>query len=289
MVKKTEEVVPNTEILEGIEEIETPIVDKELLKVDVPDEKIPGRLSIEWSDWLMTKFHKSELVEKEKQKFPRVHGLRRLAQLYVGDIVSSTAECASPPKCLSNGGIDLTSFIYTVVFIKPNKETVQYSDAADVYYYSKESSNADATFARFPSALAVTRAEARALRKALGLNTCSAEELAPVLDKGKDIVEKKGKEVVSDDYSPDYIDAGQVHFIKTKCAVVDIHPWKFLNSGAEKYKKLKDIPYTKAVEFCKIVGEMLRSKNNKGNFIAEYSKTNNVDLGKFNASWESDI
>jgi hypothetical protein len=286
----SKEIVPNTEILEGIEAEENPMIDKVMLAATAPDKNIPGRLDIEWSDWLMKQFDKSELVVKDKQRFPRVHGLRRLAQKLVGEIVESTTICASPPKCLANGGVDLTSFIYKVTFKKHDSEVlVTYSDAADVYYFSEKSCNSDAKFARFPSALATTRAEARALRKALGLTTCSAEELAPDLAPNTSIVEKKERVVDVDEEVPSLIDAGQIHFIKTKCAAVDIHPWKFLNSGTQKYKVLKDIPFIEAQKFCKILGDMLRSKNNKDAYVAEYAATNNVDLGKFSSTWDSEI
>lgn len=245
-------------------------LDKQAVENRVNGEIIPDRLSPQWSDWVMKQFDKSELyVERDGKKaiFPRVHGLRRLAQIYVGEITRSQCHvCTSGPN--------FSSFIYEIEFIKENGRKVVYSDAADV-----SSDNADENYLMFPSALAVTRAEARTLRKALGLITCSAEELAP---------KKKGTEeavVNTDTHVPEKINAAQKNHIQTHCKTLNIHPWCLLNSGVKKYKSTLEISFKEALDFCKILGDWVRDKKS----MERYLKEKNVEIKTFVASWESEV
>ena len=233
-------------------------------------EQIPDRLSVEWSDWLMKQFHKSELLidrENKKNAYPRVHGLRRLAQMYIGEIVSSTCNLisASPHFCAAS---------YTVTFHKHEGGDVTYSDAADVSEH-----NADESFRIYPSALAVTRAEARTLRKALGLVTCSAEELGPK----RNAAANNQPKTVNVDESPEYINANQITFIKVHCKKLDINPWCLLNAGVKKYKNVKEIRYDDALANIKILGDWVRDNS----LMEKFLLNNKITKQPFVNNWET--
>lgn len=317
-MKQQTEVIPSLESVVNGEVHDDSMVDKKLLNALVPEAKDvpPSRTDVNWSDFIMSQFDKSEIFKSGSQQYPKNHGLRRLAQKYVGEIVESGCHCVSAPKVLENNGIDFACFVYTVKFQKPeldhrgNPQYVVYSDAADVYYAGRDSNNSDPAYAKFPTALAVTRAASRCLRFALGLNVCSAEELAPPIEGnvlGRDR-EVKERVVEPETEVKQSMEVGQKHFINTNCMRIDIHPWRLINSGKEKYTAIKDVPFEWAKNLCSLLGEMGRSKNNIDNairlnkdlppekqkaipvdIIEKYSKDNNVDLGKYSRTWESEV
>jgi len=116
----------------------------------------------EWNDYVLTHFEESELIDGK----PLVDGLRRVAQVLLGRIVSSGPTQVFPPQS------DIHHGRATVVFEVIFENNTRFSDVADVW-----EGNTDDTFCAFATATASTRAEARALRKALRLKTCSAEEM----------------------------------------------------------------------------------------------------------------
>ena len=95
-----------------------------------------------------------------------------------------------------------------------------YREVADVWH-----GNTDDLFCAHPVATASTRAEGRALRKALKIRCLAAEELAK-----KNIVEivQQTVAVVSNDAR---ISQQQIQFIDTKCKQLDISVTNFINMG----------------------------------------------------------
>lgn len=86
----------------------------------------------------------------------------------------------------------------TYRFIGPDNTTISWGDSADC-----RKSNARGGFATYSTAMAVTRASARALRFALGVEFCSAEEIADL-------------ESMADETFTDPIEDSQVTVIKNK-------------------------------------------------------------------------
>jgi len=109
----------------------------------------------------------------------KVNGLRRIARTIIGPIVDQKVQI----KSLSVGSPDtgLYSGVVATVSITfdcknpsfASEDFITFTDAADCL----PSYNADAEYGRYISAFATTRAEARVLRKALGLNAVAAEEV----------------------------------------------------------------------------------------------------------------
>lgn len=122
----------------------------------------PTPTSPEWNDYVLGLFDDSELYEGR----PLCAGLRRVAELLLGRIVSSRPTQVFPP--MSGDQIGRATVIWEVVFADGSL----FSDVADCW-----EGNTDDAFCVFNTATAATRAEGRALRKALRLKTVAAEEM----------------------------------------------------------------------------------------------------------------
>jgi hypothetical protein len=122
----------------------------------------PSVTSPAWSPFVMSLFEEDELVEGA----PRCDGLRRVAELLVGRIVSSETDVR---QCPSLDNAMRATVVVNLLF----DNDIFVSGAADVY-----SGNSARPFSSHPVATAETRAEARALRRILRLvKVQSAEEL----------------------------------------------------------------------------------------------------------------
>lgn len=118
-------------------------------------------------DW--TEYVISLLTEKEKTKgYPTVNGLRRVTQIVKGAIVHITTDVLQCPTA-ENG-------LRSVVVV-----TVGFCDKSsfDGAAETNQQNTPDMTFRKHSVATAEGRAEGRALRKALCLNTLTAEEMGP--------------------------------------------------------------------------------------------------------------
>jgi len=189
------------------------------------DPDAPDYNSTEWSDYVMTKFDKSELIDGN----PICAGLRRVAELMLGTIIESGPEQVFPSTDPSKPG--RATVLYKVVFDWMNTGYIKtYKEVADVWH-----GNTDDLFCAHPVATASTRAEGRALRKALKIRALAAEELAK-----KDIVGIV--QATTADWNPeDTISNQQVTFINNKCKQLDIDVRKFVNMGSENYESINDV------------------------------------------------
>jgi hypothetical protein len=122
----------------------------------------PSPTDIEWNDYVLGLFDENELYDGR----PLCAGLRRVAELLLGRIVSSRPTQVFPPT--EGDSIGRATVIWEVVF----EDGSLFSDVADCW-----EGNTDDTFCVFNTATAATRAEGRALRKALRIKTVAAEEM----------------------------------------------------------------------------------------------------------------
>jgi hypothetical protein len=175
---------------------------------DVVMTDIPSMLSAEWHDYAMTLFHDSEIVDGH----PLVAGLRRVAEVVLGPIMFSGPTQVFPVQREDHHG--RATVIFTVKFANG----MQYAEVADSW-----EGNTDDMFCAFAVAIASTRAEARALRKALKIKGVAAEELTKK-DTAKIVREISSTKSASDG---DYDDQSRMsdpqhNFIDVKCKQLNI-------------------------------------------------------------------
>lgn len=199
-------------LFEGIE-LATPSNTNTKVK-DVVLTNAPSMLSKEWHDYAMTLFDDNELVDGH----PLVSGLRRVAELVLGPIIFSGPTQVFPVQRDDHHGRA------TVVFTVEFANGMRYAEVADCW-----EGNTDDTFCAYAVAIASTRAEARALRKALKIKGVAAEELTKK-DTAKIVREISTTKTTSDG---DYDDQGrmsdaQLNFIDIKCKQLNIDGTKLL-------------------------------------------------------------
>ena len=201
----------------------------------------PSITSPEWHDYVMQFFQPNELVEGN----PITAGLRRVAELLLGDIMESGQFNVVAPS--NDDGPGRATVTYRVTFNWMNSGQMRtYADTADVWH-----GNTDDLFCAHPVATASTRAEGRALRKALKIRALAAEELSK-----KDIVsivkQTTAPKTTDGDWNPeDRISSQQIGFIDNKCKQLDISVSGFINSGKNSYSRIDSITKNTASEMIK--------------------------------------
>jgi|TARA_Y100000401_G_scaffold2200_1_gene1600 hypothetical protein len=207
------------------------------------EENRPSMFSDEWNEYVMAHFHTNELIDGN----PICAGLRRVAELLLGDIVESGPEQVFP----ATDGLapDRATVVFKVVFdwMNTGQQRV-FKEVADVWH-----GNTDDLFCAHPVATASTRAEGRALRKALKLRCLAAEELAK-----KDIVNIVQESVKQVPTSGDYqlnagISSQQIAFVDQKCNQLDIDVMAFINMGNGKYNDISNVTKDNAKKMIKVL------------------------------------
>jgi hypothetical protein len=189
----------------------------------------PSMLSPEWHDYAMGLFVESELVDGH----PLVAGLRRVAELVLGPIMYSGPTQVFPVQRDDHHG--RATVIFTVEF----DNGMRYAEVADSW-----EGNTDDTFCAYAVAIASTRAEARALRKALKIKGVAAEELtkkdtAKIVRQISSVKDSSGGEYNDQDRMSD----AQYNFIDVKCKQLNIDGEKLfasfkVDSGKKVSKKI---------------------------------------------------
>ena len=221
LIKLVEEIMTDNTLFDELFEEEVAVE----TVADTEEELAPEIGSLEWNDYVMSHFQKNELIDGN----PICAGLRRVAELLLGDVVESGPTEVFPAT--DNNGPGRATVVYQVVFNWMNSGMFKtYREVADVWH-----GNTDDLFCAHPVATASTRAEGRALRKALKIRCLAAEELAK-----KNIVEivQQTVAVVSNDTS---ISQQQIQFIDTKCKQLDIGVTNFINMGDKSYSSINDV------------------------------------------------
>ena len=214
-------------------------------------ENRPSMFSDEWNEFVMAHFHKNELIDGN----PICAGLRRVAEYLLGDIVESGPEQVFPAT--DGSGPDRATVVFKVVFDWMNSGQQRvFKEVADVWH-----GNTDDLFCAHPVATASTRAEGRALRKALKLRCLAAEELAK-----KDIVsivqESVKKTPTSGEYEADTsISSQQIQFIDNKCSTLDIDAFAFINMGNSSFSSVSEVTKDSAKKMIKVLNNY---QNNSG-------------------------
>jgi len=208
------------------------LTERDVLVTPKEEPNYPAYGSKEWNEFVMSKFEPNELIEGN----PICAGLRRVAEDLLGDIISSGPSEVYPSN--DPNGPGRATVVYQVIFNWMNSGEVRtYSEVADVWH-----GNTDDLFCAHPAATASTRAEGRALRKALKVRCLAAEELAK-----KDVASIVRESVQSEGSTDgewddeEGISSAQVSFVDNKCRQLDVNVIEFINSGENTYSAIEEV------------------------------------------------
>jgi hypothetical protein len=195
----------------------------------------------DWTEYVLSKLSPDELSPEGR---PTCDGLRRVAELVLGATINSNVRIVQAPSP-ENAMTAVAEFSYTYESIHTNRE-VTFTAAADC-----NSGNTDGMFSKFATAMAETRAEGRALRKALRLRRIITAEEPSALFHDVDL-SNGGKSTEM-----------QHSFIKTLCERNDINIDAYLGSS-KSFKwdgKLENIPHKSAVLIIAHLNELQRDRS----------------------------
>lgn len=192
-------------------------------------EKKSAYLSTDWDTFVMSQFDSSELSDGH----PRVNGLRRVAELLLGDIIQSTPIDVHPVAPRDETQRSTVGYSVTFLWFDGTERT--YADVADVH-----AGNQDPEFVIYSVATAATRAEARAFRKALKLKKCAAEEMGPKTDA------KPQTKTPQNVATIEYVSSNQIKFIDKRCKDLDINTLKLMSKDGEQYDVIEDMTKVQA-------------------------------------------
>ncbi len=175
-----------------------------------------------WTEYIMSKF----CIEELDDGHPKLSGLRRVVETELGEIVFSGpvhVDVYHPQDPLEPGRATVTYEIK--IAFKYNKNQYEWIPEHELKNYELPlrtfravggayMGNTEDLYSPYYEAIAESRAEARALRKALQIDTIAADETSPKARTSvKDFLTKKEKEVTSDYDETGLIDAGQISAI----------------------------------------------------------------------------
>ena len=229
---------------------------------EVVEELTPIYGSQEWHDFIMSKFEQRELVEGN----PTCAGLRRVAEDVLGSIIVSRPSQVFPSTDV-NGPGRATVVFEVVINWMDSGHMRTFSDVADVWH-----GNTDDLFCAHPVATASTRAEGRALRKALKIRCLAAEELTRKKDVESIVREtvSSNKTVDGEWQENDSISNPQINFIDTKCKQLDINVLKFINVGSETYDSINNVSKKTASGMLSTLNEYQNKKRKTPQNIMGY-------------------
>ena len=225
-----DQVVDNVNLDADFEEVnDSP--ELEIKEDEQEGEVTPSVTSEDWHEYVMSQFKPNELIDGN----PITAGLRRVVEVVLGEVIETGPVEVFPAT--DPNGPGRATVIYRVVLEEyESGRTKSYSDTADVWH-----GNTDDLFCAHPVATACTRAEGRALRKALKLRVLAAEDLAK-----KDIVgivqQSVNQQPTDGEWNPDEkVSPQQINFIDNKCSQLDIDVMKFVNSGSTSYPSINNV------------------------------------------------
>ncbi len=230
---------------------------------DVIETSHPSMLSPEWHEYVISLFDESELMDGN----PLVAGLRRVAEIVLGPIIESGPSQVFPVQEADHHGRA------TVVFTVKFASGLTYSEVADCW-----EGNTDDMFCAYAMATASTRAEGRALRKALKIKGVAAEELTK--KNTAEIVRSASHKAASSSSDGDFnedsrMSDAQYNFIDVKCRQLNV-------SGEDLFKQIFDVDNNRKVS-KKVASDIIDKLN-------EYQRDKSTipeEILGYNQEWRS--
>ena len=225
-------------------------------------ESTPIYGSQEWNDYIMSKFEARELIDGN----PTCAGLRRVAEDVLGSIIVSRPSQVFPSTDVNGPGRATVVFEVVIDWMDSGKLKT-FSGVADVWH-----GNTDDLFCAHPVATASTRAEGRALRKALKIRCLAAEELTRKKDVESIVRETvSSKKTVDGEWQEnDSISDPQINFIDAKCRQLDINVLNFINAGSEQYDSINNVSKKTASSMLSTLNEYQNKKRKTPESIMGY-------------------
>lgn len=212
--------------------IEQDDVDKEVVKPSIHD--------IEWTDYVLSLLSDDEKIKGN----PTTDGLRRILEVALNcQLLSSTSQVVQSPDPNNEKRAtvihSLTYCLKDAGSTSPDLNIVSVDGSADVYW-----GNCDKIFRNHPVAVAETRAEGRALRRALRLRKVVAvEELSNEIDDHPD-----GNTV-------NKITNNQINFMDVISQRLNINMKKLLEQFNDNNSDVYSLPHAKAVDIIRLLSK----------------------------------
>lgn len=198
----------------------------------VVEEKKIGPNDIEWTDHVLSLLTEDEIVKGN----PTTDGLRRVFEKATGYTISSSSTNVVQAPSPDNG--QRATIVVTLCYTDKNGSTFSVDGASDAFW-----GNTDKIFRNHPVAVAETKAEGRALRRALKLRkVVTADEIA------EDVEEIDGS-------NADKIEASQISFINNMCLRLNINTVALLDSMELNSDNIKGISHKDAVSIVRKLSE----------------------------------
>ena len=228
---------------------ETPLVQK----IEETDESIPEMYDPEWTEYVMSHFVSDEL----KDGMPTCDGLRRVFRKIIGHILSCEMVVIKAPS-MQDPSTTVQCRMQYKLHCKSCNGARQISDVFDV-----NPENTPWPYNKASVASAATKAEARVLRKALGLcRVYSSEEVQEGLDAIQSVSEN-----VSDENRPIADNAKTA--IQSMSQRLGIDSAKLITNMEIEDKVLDQLSYKESHQVIARLNEYLRGEENKGMAIPE--------------------
>lgn len=217
---------------------------------------IPKITDIEWTDYVLSLLSEDEKINGN----PTTDGLRRIFEIALNCIIiNAESEVVQSPTPENEKRATVThTLCYYLKEANESPETLikSVSGAADVYW-----GNCDKVYRNHPVAVAETRAEGRALRRALRLRkVVAAEELA------KDIEDHPDSNTVS------LISNQQINFIDIMTQRLNINVIKLFNQQQLSSDNIYSISHDNAVEIIRLLSKYQQNISTIPENIIGYSK-----------------
>jgi hypothetical protein len=148
-----------------------------------------------------------------------------------------------------------------ILVVRPDGESdiKTYADTADVW-----AGNTDDMFAVHAPATASTKAEGRALRKALKLRVVAAEELCK-----KDVSQFLSQQPNQAD---ERIKPEQIKYVDTNCKKLNIDVLKFINAGEKVYNSVYEVKRDTAAKMIDLINKIKRGEQNLNKDLVGYKE-----------------
>lgn len=210
-----------------------------MAKAEKVEQKIPSPNDIEWTDYVL-----SLLTEDEKIKGnPTTDGLRRVFETATkSQIINSSTQVVQCPEP-DNG--QRATVVVNITYMNDKDQIFSVDGASDAFW-----GNTDKLFRNHPVAVAETKAEGRALRRALKLRkVITADEIA------EDVEEINGE-------NADRIESSQINFIDNLSVKTDVNTIALLDFMGIASDNIKKISHKEAVSVVRKLSEFQRDLSN---------------------------